>query len=419
MMNSFRWNDYLKLKKYKDYYDGYQAILNKTYTDATKPISRIVTNYCDNIVNNYNGYLCGKPISYNCLNQDSIQDVLNYNDITQEDADYLKDALIYGVSYELQWIDTDAKERFSLIDPRFSFPIYDNTIERKLLYFVRYFLEENTGDYQNNFIVEVYDKEEVKTYRMVGEGGSMKLLSTKPHYYHQVPISIFELNREENSIFDKIISLQDAYNELQSSEIDDFSSFVDAYLVLTNTDADTEDIKTMKENRVIILGADAEASYLTKNYSDNQIQNMLDTLNDNIHKISASPDFNDDKFMAQSGVAMRYKLISFENNASKIEVQMRKALQKRIELICEILNIKSLEATWRDVEITFTRNLPEDLTDKITLVEKLRGLVSDETLLAQLPFIKDSNAEIEKLNAQKANSIALYDFTSGEGDSEE
>lgn len=215
MMNSFRQNDYLKLKKYKDYYDGHQAILNKTYTDATKPISRIITNYCDNIVNNYNGYLCGKPISYNCLNQDSIQDVLNYNDITQEDADYLKDALIYGVSYELQWIDTDAKERFSLIDPRFSFPIYDNTIERKLLYFVRYFLEENTGDYQNNFIVEVYDKEEVKTYRMVGEGGSMKLLSTKPHYYHQVPISIFELNREEISIFDKIISLQDAYNELQ------------------------------------------------------------------------------------------------------------------------------------------------------------------------------------------------------------
>ena len=95
------------------------------------------------------------------------------------------------------------------------------------------------------------------------------------------------------------MSLQDAYNSLSSSEVDDYEAFVDAYLVLMGVDADNEDLQAMKENRVILLPpSDANATYLTKNFSDTQIENILQNINDNIHKISASPDFNDENFMA-------------------------------------------------------------------------------------------------------------------------
>ena len=63
-------------------------------------------------------------------------------------------------------------------------------------------------------------------------------------------------------------------------------------------EADSEDLQAMKENRVILLPSDANAAYLTKNFSDTQIENILQNINDNIHKISASPDFNDENFMA-------------------------------------------------------------------------------------------------------------------------
>ena len=46
MINKFRVEVEPKLKKYKNYYDGKQAILNKHYMDASKPCSRVVTNYC-------------------------------------------------------------------------------------------------------------------------------------------------------------------------------------------------------------------------------------------------------------------------------------------------------------------------------------------------------------------------------------
>ena len=88
-----------KLSKYRKYFDGEQAIMRKTYNDSTKPCNRIVTNYCDNIVNNYNGYLTGLPVSYNSQdNINDIQEVLKYNDAAAKDGAFLRSSLIYGKS---------------------------------------------------------------------------------------------------------------------------------------------------------------------------------------------------------------------------------------------------------------------------------------------------------------------------------
>lgn len=302
------------------------------------------------------------------------------------------------------------KEPIRVVSPDMAFPIYDNSLESDLLYFVRYYMVSEF-DETLQYNVEVYSSSEITTYRMNGQGGALQFIEKKPHYYGQVPVSVFNLNRDNKSIFHKILSLQDAYNSLSSSEVDDYEAFVDAYLVLMGVDADNEDLQAMKENRVILLPpSDANAAYLTKNFSDTQIENILQNINDNIHKISASPDFNDENFMAQTGIAMRYKLISFENNASNIASNMKKAIQKRIELIAAILNIKSEETVWRDVDIVFSRNLPEDIAEKVNLVSSLQNIVSNKTLLGQLSFISDPDKEIQLLNEQKEKAMELYDF---------
>lgn len=209
------------------------------------------------------------------------------------------------------------------------------------------------------------------------------------------------------------MSLQDAYNNLLSAEIDDFDAFADAYLILKGVVADSDDLATMKQNRVLLMDAEDSAEYLTKNISDTQIQNMLQNINDQIHKMSNSPDFNDEKLMAQSGIAMKYKLIGFENVSSAIVANMTKALQKRFELICEVLNLTDGVAMWRDIKITFTRNLPENTLETAQMVNQLRGLVSDETLLSQIPFITNPTEEVERVKEQKQLNVDLYSFPTG------
>ena len=410
MINKFTINVEPKLKKWKDYYDGKHIILNKTYKDASKECNHIVTNYCKIITDTYGGYICGKPISYTSnQNIDDVQEVLNYNDSASEDMNWLTNALTYGVGYELQWLDKNAQIRYAQISPLNSFVIYGNTLDCELLYFVRWY-EADCLEESDLYYVEVYSANSIKTYETPGLNGALKLIEEDKHYFGDVPVSVFTLNDNEENIFNCIITLNDAYNELQSSEIDDFNAWVDAYLTLTGVDAESSDIADMKENRVLILPENSTAAWLTKNANDTQIVNMLDNIKKNIFKVTACPDMADETFLAQSGTALAYKLVGFENVASDIVAQFKKAIQRRIELICNVLNLKASEAIWRDININFVRNLPVNLTETIQLVNALKGIVSDATLLSQIPFITDVQAELEAVQKQKKENMDLYSF---------
>ena len=400
-----------KLQLWDNYYRGKHAILNKSYSDASKECNHIITNYCKIITDTYGGYICGKPVSYSS-NEDitDIQDTLNYNDSAAQDMSMITNALIYGVAYELQWIDKYSQVRYSQINPLNCFAIFDNTLDCELLYFVRWYKLNAIDDNDKTYAVEVYDKNTIRHYTTPELGGALTEVDTEPHYFGDVPVTVFYLNDNEENIFNSVITLNDAYNELQSSEIDDFNAWVDAYLTFTGVDAETDDINAMKENRVLVLPEGAEAEWLTKNANDTQIVNILENIKKNIFKVTACPDMADETFLAQSGTALAYKLVGFENVASGIVARFTKALQRRIELICNVLNLKASDATWRDIRINFVRNLPINLTETINLVNSLKGTVSDATLLAQLPFIKDVGAELEAVKKQKEANMALYNF---------
>ena len=53
------------------------------------------------------------------------------------------------------------------------------------------------------------------------------------------------------------------------------------------------------------------------------------------------------------------------------------------------------------------------------MVNQLRGLVSDETLVAQIPFVDDVIGEIERLQAEKEKNMSLYNFPLMEEEDEE
>ena len=412
MINKFNIEVLPRLNKYKNYYDGIQQILNKSYADTSKPCNRTVINYCKNIVDSYCGYLATPGyISYS--SNEDIEDVMNilrYNDYQDEDADLLLNALIYGVSAELMFIDSEGKTRFRLIEPRQCFGVYYDSLTGDLMYFVRIY-KANEWDNTDTYNVDVYSNNDVRHYIMSGNNGSLTAIGTEAHYFSQCPANIFYLP-DEKSIFDCVISLQDAANEIVSAEIDDFSAFCDAYLTLIGVDADAEDIAQMKQNRVLVLPEGAASQWLTKDSNDTQVENILKRLQDSIYRISSCVDFSSETLMSgiASGISIRYKMSGMETRAGKIEAVMKKALQRRVEIICGIASLKLGEEVFRDITIDFKRNIPEDYTSLITLINSLKGTVSDATLLAQLPFIDDVNAELEAVQAQKQANMALYDF---------
>ena len=420
MINHFRINEQPKLEKYKNYYDGIQAILKKTYADETKPCSRTVINYCRNIVDSYCGYLA-TPGYINYRSDDDIEEIMNvlkYNDYQDADADLLLNALIYGVGYELMYLDANSQTRFRTINPTQCFAVSDDSLTGDLMYFVRMY-KANEWDLTDTYNVDVYGPISVKHYTMAGMNGYLTLVAEEPHFFSQCPANVFAL-ADEKSIFDCVLGLQDAANELLSSEVDDYSAFCDAYLVLQGVDAEHDDITQLKQDRVIVIPEGANASWLTKNANDAQVENILQRIHESIYRIAQCPDFSSESFVGgvSSGIAIQYRLTGMETRAGKIEAVMKKALQRRIEIISGIASLKLGEDVFRDIQIEFKRNIPEDQTATINLINSLRGLVSDATLLSQLDFIGDVNAELEAVSEQKAANMSLYSFAPGMSEDE-
>ena len=407
------------------YFEGRgQAIMSRVSPDPTRPNNRIVKNYCKTIVENFQGYLTGNPVSYTSADGSDITpitDVLAANDVANADSEFLQEALIGGIAYELCYINEDGDKRFKNVDARNVVPVYSNDLDEDLLYCVYYYPIQDWRDdtAPERWGVDVYTDADIYHYQATNAFNDFTLLDVEPHYFGEVPFVTFDLNKSNTPIFEPIVSLQDAYNALLSDEVNDFQAFVDAYMVLKNLDATPEDLAQMKANRTIIIDGESDVSYLTKDISDTQIQNLLDNINSSIHTVSNSPDFSSEEFNSgvSSGIALQFKLVGFNNIASNIEARFKKALQRRISLLNRVLELVDTDAC--AVDVSFKHNLPTSILDTVDMVNSLRGLVSDETLLAQIPFVTDVDAEVERIERQNEPYLDPYERVSADGEGAE
>ncbi len=207
------------------------------------------------------------------------------------------------------------------------------------------------------------------------------------------------------------MTLVDAYNMTQSLSLDDLMDFTDAFLVIRGmSGTDDEDVKRMRLNKVLEFDdTSGSAEWLIKNLNDAYIENLKNRLQTDIHKFSNIPDMSDSNFAGNAtGVAIKYKLIGLEQIRSRKEREFKKALQRRIELISGMMKTKGIDAIdFRDVEITFTPNIPANNQEQAQIVKDLQGVVSQKKLLSLLPFIEDPVAELEELKREEEKAGAL------------
>lgn len=299
-------------------------------------------------------------------------------------------------------MDEDSQLRFYHLPVEECVPVYDTSIESNLLYFIRYYVEYNIESDSQNWIIEVIDADKITTFRSDWTMGILNEIDSVKHYFGMVPIAIFKNNEEEIGDFEKVISLIDAYDAMESDNLNDFEYFTDAYLALYGYTAESEDVAEMKKNRVLLMDEGTKAEWLIKDLSGGGNETMKNRIDADIHKFSFCPNMGDKEFASNaSGVAIKFKTMGTENLVSIKERKFKKGLQMRLELLAGIEGLLGGDFDWRDIEIIFTRNIPTNDTDLANMVNALRDLVSDETLLAQLPFIDDVRAEVERLKKQR------------------
>lgn len=405
-----RTTELARLMNLENYYNGITKITTRIMTDDTKPNNKIVNPFSKYITDTMTGYFMGKGVKYSSPQEiTELLDTLEYNDEQDENSALAVDASIYGVAYEMLYIDATGQTRFKKINPKEIITIVDDTLEEELLYVIRYYLNKDIVNDEEYMTIEVYSRETITVYRAGTLASSLQFISETPHFFTLVPFVEYKNNDFNKGDFESVISLIDAYDLVASDGVNDFEAFCNSYLILKGMTATSEDIQTMKEKRVMLLDTDADAAWLTKNAAETQSQNILANTEANIHKFSHCPDMSDENFAGNaSGVAMAYKTMGTEEIAGNKERKFKKGLQRRLELLAVILGLKGSTFDYKNIDITFMRNLPVNLSEDLDAILKLSGIVSKKTQLAQIPFINDVEAELEQIKQEEEEAPLFY-----------
>ena len=406
-----------RILKMKNYYNGInEAIKNRQYTDTNKPSNRLYSGYPSYITDNFVGYILGQPVTYKSDNE-ALLETLNlsflYNDEIDNNTTLAQEQSICGYAYELLYIDEDGNARFKSVDTEDMIVVYENTLEEKEFFAIRCVLDED-----NKGTVYVYTKDNIEAYAIENnELGSIIEEECQDNFFIDVPICTYENNRQRIGDFEKVLSLIDAYDFANSDTANDFEYFTNALLVISGVTMDEKDEEgrplNFKDNRVLnFVDNEGKAEYLIKNINDTALENYKNRINLDIHKFSNVIDISDKNFGNNlSGIAMKYKLLGMENIASIKESKFRKGLMKRKELLTHFLNLSiNSDYTYTEITPVFTRNIPSNDVETVEMIKQLYGMISDKTLLSQLPFIEDVQAELDAIQKQKEGTLDYQDL---------
>lgn len=408
-ISHFKANEMPRLQLLKNYYEGKHNILHK-YTGDNKPNAKIITNFCKLITDTTTGYWMGRGVKYDSADEALKQQIALISDYNFDNAvnyQHASNLSKYGRSYELLWIDTDKQLRYAALNPLEVIPIYSNDLDGNLDAAIRFYTVFDAENDSEITYIEHYTATEVTYYE--SREGELQLIESKEHQFGAVPIIEFINNDLKQGDYEQIISLQDAYNEMQSLTLDDFNYFADAYLVISGMQVDEDTARTIRQDRILVLDEGGTASWLTKAQNDAYVENMKTRLYRDIYSTSATVDMQKEGFGTQSGVAIRYQLLPMENRISGTERFFTMGIEKRWDLIIHILNVLGNNFV-NDIQVIYNRDLPINESEIASMITQLQGLVSSETLLAQLPFIQDAAAEVEAIRKEKQENIQLYNF---------
>lgn len=411
-----------RLKKLKKYYLGEHAILNHERRNKNAPNFKTVANHAKDIADTATGYFMGNAIKYNNTADGDIESLLVAFDgaeIDQVDTQNALNMSIYGRAYEYIYAKEGLTELDSTsIDPENVFLVYDDSIERKVLFAVYYYEIKDDSKDATKYQAEVFTQN--LHYHIVlrdSSTGTTQNEQVEPHNLGQVPIIEYRNNHFAIGDYEQQISLIDAYNSLMGNRVNDKEQAVESILVLygaqlaDNLEDAREAMRILAEEGLLELPTDAKADFLKNALDENATEILRKSLKEDIYTFSHVPNLTDENFAGNSsGVAMEFKLLGLEMITKTKEANYKRGIRQRISIFAHYLGMQQIALETHSIVPQFSRGLPKNLLELSQVINNLEGKVSLRQLISLLPFVEDPDAELEELEEEKEKNMERVPF---------
>lgn len=150
-----------------------------------------------------------------------------------------------------------------------------------------------------------------------------------------------------------------------------------------------------------------DINWITKTIDSNSVDMMNKTLLEYVLMLTFIPNITDEAFTnADSNKALMKKFFGLQTSQQEAIKSLQKELLRMWENITDRINTKkNKKFDFRDILITINISIPTDDAEVAQVWMSLRGLISDSTIIENLPFDLDAESEMKKMKEQNEENM--------------
>ncbi len=414
-------HDILQRKKFMFDKNG-----NKVELKNVINLKRIDNQYAKAVDQKIN-YMLGRPpviTSENDKLNELIEPIFNF-DFMKKMKNLLKDSLNGGVGYLYVYIDPNTGElKFKRLKPSEVKIIWADSEKTEMEFAFRVYADtvysngkESTVEY-----VEVYDKEKITRYKLKGK--SLTLIEST-YYINDnnggayswggiVPIIAFKYNDDEIPLINRVKSLQDGINEILSDFNNNMQEDARTSILVLKNYAGTnleEFRRNLATYGAVKVTSDGGVETLTVNVNAGNYQVLYALLKNALIENAKCFDAKDDRLSGnpnQMNIQSMYSDIDIDCNG--IETEYKASFEMLVRFIKMYLsstkqNVFSDKDT---IEIIFNKDVLINESQVVGDIVNSVGLLSNQTLVEQHPYIHDVTKELERIEEERSTFDINY-----------
>ena len=429
------------------YFDGKHDILTRERTVIGKdgdlevvknlPNNRIVDNQYKKMVIQKSNYLLGQPFTVQADNDAYVKILKKF--LNKKFMRTLKavgeDSLNCGIGWLFPMYDEKGQFIFKRFRPWEIIPGWKDAEHTELEYFIRIYEVVAYVGNEEKIIekVEVYDETGISYFELT-DGG--KLLPDGeqhvPYFsiedqgfnWTKIPLIAFKYNNKEIPLIKMVKSLQDGLNLIESNFQNQMEEDPrNTILVVVNYDG--ENLGEFRRNLATygavkvrtVDGAGGDVRTLQVEVNSENYKSIIELFKKAIIENAMGYDAKDDRMSGtpnQMNIQSMYSDIDLDANGMETEYQA--SFEEVLWFLnMHLFNVGMGDFEQEEVEIIFNRDMMLNEGEVIDNISKSAGIISDETLVAQHPWVDDPQAELERLEEQKKKQQEEFELGFNQG----
>ena len=391
-----------------NYYRGRQPVLDRSKEVRPEINNKVVENHAQEIVAFKIGYQLAEPLQYTCRTYDEedgaeagaenkrlssvneLNTLMFAEDKASCDRDLFEWMCIAGVGYRMCEADTAADEEdggapFEIytLDPRCTFVVYSSAYHHRPVMAVWIGKSADRTETIYNVFTDT-------TFFRIKD---QSIIDAKPHTYGAIPIVEYRLNNARMGVFEPVLSLLDAINDVESNRLDSIEQNVQALMKFIDCDVTAADFTEMlKLGAVKVTSIDSQRGdidIIKNDLDQTSTQTTKDDLYQSAVNICGMPNRNGTSGSSSdtgAAVLLRDGWTLAESHAKSYELQFKRSEREFLRVvlaICSQSKMTDLDLRIRDIELAFNRRNYENILVKAQVLTTM--LASDE-IHPQLAF---------------------------------